>query len=114
MAYQWQKGTFTTNMADIAGANSASYTPPLTVIAGFAQALSDGTATGTDATRAAQAIAEEAGRLERLVAELGAIERLQAGPAGLRLESIDAQAALEETAGRFRPGAAASHSSCPK
>ena len=80
---------------------------PLTVIAGFAQALSDGTATGTDATRAAQAIAEEAGRLERLVAELGAIERLQAGPAGLRPESIDAQAALEETAGRFRPGAAA-------
>jgi signal transduction histidine kinase len=80
---------------------------PLTVIAGFAQALSDGTATGEDATKAARAISEEAARLERLVAELGALERLQAGPAGLRPEPIDARAAIEETAERFRPGAEA-------
>jgi two-component system, OmpR family, sensor kinase len=80
---------------------------PLTVIAGFAQALSDGTATGDEATKAAQAIVEEAHRLERLVAELGAIERLQAGPAGLRPEWIDARAAAREAVERFRPGAIA-------
>ena len=32
MTYQWQKGTFTTNMADIAGANSATYTTPVTTL----------------------------------------------------------------------------------
>ncbi|MDP9483200.1 MAG: HAMP domain-containing protein, partial [Chloroflexota bacterium] len=52
---------------------------PLTVIAGFAAALADGTAVGDDAARAARAIAEEAARLERLVAELEAMERLRDG-----------------------------------
>jgi len=33
MTYQWQKGTFTTNMADIAGATDATYTMPATAIA---------------------------------------------------------------------------------
>ena len=31
--YQWQQGTFTGNMADIAGANAATYTTPTTVVA---------------------------------------------------------------------------------
>jgi len=78
---------------------------PLTVIAGYAAALADGTATGGAAERAAAAIAEEAGRLERLVGELGAIDRLRSGTDALRLEPIDAAAILAATVDRF--GAAA-------
>ena len=62
---------------------------PLTVIAGFAAALADGTAVGDDAATAARAIAEEAARLERLVAELEAMERLRGGAAGLRPERLE-------------------------
>ena len=78
---------------------------PLTVISGFATALSDGTATGEDAGRAAQTIVEEAARLERLVDELGAVERLRRGAAGLRPEPIDATALLNDSAQRFRAAA---------
>ncbi|HYC07777.1 MAG TPA: HAMP domain-containing sensor histidine kinase [Candidatus Binatia bacterium] len=80
---------------------------PLTVIRGFADALADGTAAGDDAVRAAHAISEESARLERLVDELGSIERLRAGTAGLRPEPLDARIALRETAERFAPSAAA-------
>lgn len=80
---------------------------PLTVIAGYASALSDGTATGDDAVRAAQTIAEESGRLERLVDELGAVERLRRGAEGLRPERIDARELLASSAQRFRAAAAA-------
>ena len=80
---------------------------PLTVISGFAAALADGTATGAEATRAAQAIEEEAARLEALVDELGAMERLRSGSLGLRPEPIEGQAALVRAAERFRPGARA-------
>jgi signal transduction histidine kinase len=80
---------------------------PLTVIAGYAAALADGTATGPAAERAAAAIAEEAGRLERLVGELGAIDRLRAGTDALRLEPIDADAVIAATVDRFAAGAGA-------
>lgn len=80
---------------------------PLTVISGFAAALTDGTASGDDATRAATAIAEEASRLERLVAELGAIERLRSGTDGLHPEPTDASEVVRAAAQRFGPGAAA-------
>lgn len=78
---------------------------PLTVIAGYAAALADGTAYGPAAERAAAAIAEEAGRLERLVGELGAIDRLRAGADALRLEPIDAGAILSATVARFASAA---------
>jgi signal transduction histidine kinase len=74
---------------------------PLTVISGFAAALADGTATGPDAERAATAIADEAERLERLVAELGTIAALREGSAGLRPEALDPAALLTATADRF-------------
>ena len=74
---------------------------PLTSIAGFAEAIADGTATGERATFAARTIAEESQRLERLVGELGVVERLRQGPAALRPESLDATALLDETATRF-------------
>jgi two-component system OmpR family sensor kinase len=80
---------------------------PLTVISGFATALADGTATGDDATRAAAAIEEEATRLERLVAELGAIERLRSGTDGLHPEPTEAGAVLQAAADRFAGRASA-------
>lgn len=43
---------------------------PLTVIGGFAEALRDGTASGASARRAADAIADEAARLERMLVDL--------------------------------------------
>jgi two-component system sensor histidine kinase MprB len=80
---------------------------PLTVIGGFATALADGTAHGADAVRAAAAIGEETARLERLVAELDATERLRDGAAGLRPERLDGLALAAETAQRFALAAAA-------
>jgi signal transduction histidine kinase len=80
---------------------------PLTVIGGFATALTDGTATGDDVGRAARAIGEEAARLEELVGQLGAVERLQSGAPGLRPEAIDAAELLAQAAERFRPAASA-------
>ena len=74
---------------------------PLTVIAGYAAALADGTATGEAAQRAAIAISEEAARLERLVGELGAIDRWRAGSDAPRLEPIDAVAVATATVERF-------------
>ncbi|MGD0017991.1 MAG: HAMP domain-containing sensor histidine kinase [Candidatus Limnocylindrales bacterium] len=79
---------------------------PLTSIGGFAEAIADGTASGDRATAAARTIAEEAQRLERLVGELGVVERLRQGPAALRPEALDATALLTEAAARFESRAA--------
>lgn len=78
---------------------------PLTVIGGYAAALADGTATGEAADRAATAIVEEAARLERLVGELGAIDRLRSGADALHLEPIDADAVIAATLARFAASA---------
>jgi two-component system sensor histidine kinase BaeS len=80
---------------------------PLTVIGGFAEALSDGTATGDDGVRAAAAIREEATRLEGLVTELDTVERLRSGEAGLRPERVDAGAVVAATVERFAAAARA-------
>jgi signal transduction histidine kinase len=79
---------------------------PLTVIAGFATALRDGTAQGDAADAAAKAIEEEAERLERLVSEVGAIERIRSGEEQIRPEMLDAAAVLADTATRFGARAA--------
>jgi signal transduction histidine kinase len=79
---------------------------PLTVIGGFAQALEDGTAAGDDATRAARAIAQEAGRIERLVDGIGTIEEVRTGRLELRPEPLDAGALVAATIERFAPAAA--------
>jgi two-component system OmpR family sensor kinase len=79
---------------------------PLTSIAGFAEAIADGTASGDGATSAARTIAEEAQRLERLVGELGVVEQLREGPAALRPEELDAAALLRDAAARFEGQAA--------
>jgi signal transduction histidine kinase len=80
---------------------------PLTVIAGFATALADGTAKGDAAEAAAKAIEEEAGRLERLVTEVGAIERIRSGEEQIRPELLDAGELVAATVARFGPRAAA-------
>jgi signal transduction histidine kinase len=80
---------------------------PVTVIAGFATALTDGTASGDDIGRAARAIQDEAGRLEELVGQLGAVERLESGELSLRPEAISVAGIIAQTAERFRAGAAA-------
>jgi signal transduction histidine kinase len=80
---------------------------PLTVIGGYATALIDGTATGDAARRAAEAIAEETARLERLVGQLGAIDRLRTGADTLHVEPIDARQVLAVTVNRFEAAAAA-------
>jgi signal transduction histidine kinase len=74
---------------------------PLTSIGGFAEAIADGTASGDRATAAARTIAEEAQRLERLVGELGVVERLRQGSASLRPELLDATALIDDAASRF-------------
>ena len=74
---------------------------PVTVIGGFAAALTDGTATGPDVDRAARAIAQEAERLEQLVGELGAVERLHSGEHGLRPEPLVVAEVLAAAAERF-------------
>jgi signal transduction histidine kinase len=80
---------------------------PLTVIGGFAAALSDGTATGPAAADAARAIEEEAARLERLVDELGAVERIRTGEDGLRPETVDGRQLAADAVSRFAARAAA-------
>jgi signal transduction histidine kinase len=80
---------------------------PLTVITGFATALRDGTAHGESAQAAARAIEEEAARLERLVTEVGAVERIRSGEESIRPELLDAGEVLASTATRFGPRAAA-------
>jgi signal transduction histidine kinase len=82
---------------------------PLTVITGFAAALADGTATGDAAVAAANAIEEEAGRLERLVSEVGAVERIRSGEESIRPEMLDAGEIVGATAGRFGARAAAAN-----
>ena len=79
---------------------------PLTSIGGFAEAIADGTASGDRAAAAARTIAEEAQRLDRLVGELGVVERLRDGPAALRPEILDATKLIAEAATRFEGPAA--------
>jgi two-component system OmpR family sensor kinase len=110
-------GTFNTMNAEVEAARRREHDllanlrhdlrTPLTVIAGFATALRDGTAKGPAADAAARAIEEEAGRLERLIAEVGAIERIRSGEEQIRPELVDAGTIVEATATRFGPRAAA-------
>jgi two-component system sensor histidine kinase BaeS len=80
---------------------------PLTVVSGFAEALRDGTATGSAVVRAGDAIAAESARMERLVDDLRSIDELRAGRVGLRPESLDPAGLAADAAARFAPQAAA-------
>lgn len=80
---------------------------PLTVVAGFAEALRDGTASGEGVTRAGDAIAQEAERMGRLVEDLRSIDDLGTGGLALRPEALDPAALVADAVARFAPHAAA-------
>lgn len=74
---------------------------PLTVIGGFSEALRDGTATGHAATRAATAISDEAGRLERMLDDLDHLTVPGVAGPPLRLESVDSLEVAQGAVDRF-------------
>jgi two-component system sensor histidine kinase BaeS len=79
---------------------------PLTSIKGYAEALTDGTAVDPDArARAAGVITAEARRLERLVADLLDLARLDAHQFSLRPVETDARAVVSATVEGFAPAA---------
>ena len=81
---------------------------PLTAIAGFAQAIQDGTAaTPAEIDRAAGVIRDEAGRMQGLVLELLELARLEGGGYELRKEPVDLKALLAGAVEKLAPQIAA-------
>ena len=78
---------------------------PLTVIGGFSEALKDGTASGDAAVRAADAIADETGRLERMLDDLDHLTVPGVAGPPLRLQSIDSLEVAHSAVERFAPEA---------
>jgi signal transduction histidine kinase len=79
---------------------------PLTSIKGYAEAIADGAVEGPDAqVRAAEVIGAEARRLERLVADLLDLARLDAHHFSLSPRPVDARAVVAEAVDAFRPEA---------
>ena len=76
---------------------------PLTSIRGFAEAIEDGVA--ADVAAAAGVIASEAGRLERLVADLLGLATLEAQRFTLQMQPVELTAAVGATATGFAPTA---------
>ena len=74
---------------------------PLTVISGFSEALRDGTATGEVADRAASAISDEAGRLERMLDDLDHLTVPGVAGPPLRLETLDSLEVARSAVERF-------------
>jgi two-component system sensor histidine kinase BaeS len=80
---------------------------PLTSIKGYAEALVDGAIeTDTDRTRAARVIDAEARRLERLVADLLDLARLDARQFSLSPRPVDAAETVRTAVDAFAPAAA--------
>ncbi|MCZ7525724.1 MAG: HAMP domain-containing histidine kinase [Acidimicrobiia bacterium] len=79
---------------------------PLTSIRGYAEAIADGAIEGaTERVRAAEVIASESRRLERLVADLLDLARLDAHEFSLRPRAVDAAAVVTASAEAFVPAA---------
>jgi two-component system sensor histidine kinase BaeS len=76
---------------------------PLTSIRGFAEAISDGTA--SDTSRAARVIAAEARRLERLVGDLLDLAKLDARQFSFSVRPVDVCEVVRETADGFERSA---------
>jgi two-component system sensor histidine kinase BaeS len=80
---------------------------PLTSIRGYAEAIADGTVEGKDARiRAADVISSESRRLERLVADLLDLARLDAHQFSLHPAPVDARAVVRDSVEAFGPAAA--------
>jgi signal transduction histidine kinase len=79
---------------------------PLTSIRGYAEAIADGTVEGMDARiRAAEVISSESQRLERLVADLLDLARLDAHQFSLHPTPVDVQSVVLDAVEAFRPAA---------
>jgi two-component system sensor histidine kinase BaeS len=79
---------------------------PLTSIRGYAEALGDGTASEPgDRERAARVIVTEAGRLERLVADLLDLARLDSHEFSLTPRPVDARDVVATSVAGFQPAA---------
>ena len=80
---------------------------PLTSIRGYAEAIADGTVEGKDARiRAADVISSESRRLERLVADLLDLARLDAHQFSLHPAPVDARVVVRDAVEAFGPAAA--------
>jgi two-component system sensor histidine kinase BaeS len=79
---------------------------PLTSIRGYAEAIADGTVEGKDARiRAADVISSESRRLERLVADLLDLARLDAHQFSLHPTPVDVRAVVHDAVEAFGPAA---------
>jgi two-component system sensor histidine kinase BaeS len=79
---------------------------PLTSIKGYAEAIADGTVADADLqVRSARIIEAEARRLERLVADLLDLARLDAHQFSLTPRPVDARHVVDETVAGFLPSA---------
>ncbi len=79
---------------------------PLTSIRGYAEAIADGTVEGRDnRVRAAEVITSESRRLERLVADLLDLARLDTRQFSLRPQPIDARSVVASAVEAFQPAA---------
>jgi two-component system sensor histidine kinase BaeS len=79
---------------------------PLTSIRGYAEAIADGTVEGRDARiRAADVISSESRRLERLVADLLDLARLDAHQFSLHPTPVDVRAVVQDAVEAFLPAA---------
>ncbi|HEY7105134.1 MAG TPA: HAMP domain-containing sensor histidine kinase [Acidimicrobiia bacterium] len=79
---------------------------PLTSIRGYAEAMLDGTVDDDESRlRAAEVIASESRRLERLVADLLDLARLDTHQFSLRPQPVDARVVVSEAVDAFRPAA---------
>ncbi|MFN8036591.1 MAG: HAMP domain-containing sensor histidine kinase [Acidimicrobiia bacterium] len=79
---------------------------PLTSIRGYSEAIADGTVTDDEArVRAAEIISSEARRLERLVADLLDLARLDSHQFSLRPQPVDVATVVRSAAQAFLPAA---------
>jgi signal transduction histidine kinase len=73
---------------------------PLTMIAGFSQALVDGTARTEDVEESAQVIHEEAGKMQRMVDDLLQLTRLESGLQAFRRQPVDVRPLVQHLVDR--------------
>lgn len=80
---------------------------PLTTIKGYAEAFADGVVDGVGVTRTGRVMLAEAEHLERLIADLLALARLEADDFPLQVGPVDLAALVAETAAAWAPRFAA-------
>lgn len=100
-------GTLQRERQELYASVSHELRTPVTSIKGFAQALVDNAGSPEDKSRHAAIILEEASRLERLVADLFQLARLEAGQVGFIWQPVDLATLVAGAAEKYRPQASA-------